>query len=304
MRQDKYQYGFTFLKNHYCVELGSPEPDLVRDYSHDFHRMYYEHYYEIGEKKTDNELREEILEKVFRADHRSNSDLQSVIIKCTLLNSFYRTFINNDALVSVARHITALNIDERLCSDNEKIRCGLVNEIAYRQNDYKRKFSKEEMSEDHYGLMKSTNSLYSFAAKYCSFHYPELYPIADSISKELLYVYMKEYVKSKTSLNDYNEYYNTYMKFMEKFDLNAEGITLKMTDEFFWTYAQQYIIKPEIGEKCRLVKAYTGDGISAEDYERMLKSIKGKRIKLANIFSAVNTAEIPGQVQKQHCGAP
>ena len=70
--------------------------------------------FEDGEL-TNNKLREVVLEKRFEGS--KNTDLQEVLIKAALPDIFYRTRIPANNIVPIARHIEAMNIDERLYNE-------------------------------------------------------------------------------------------------------------------------------------------------------------------------------------------
>lgn len=236
------------------LQIDKPDPTLVDDYSKMFEK-YKKYTYEenLDPENYDNMLREKILEKYFRVESKDNSseenkifvptknkDISDVLVKVTLLNDYYRTRINNDFLVSIARQIVALNVDDRLKSGKTDV--NLVNEIAYRRDA----IQKEN------DIFPAT---YSFATKYCSWHRPDLYPIADSYSKGMLY-YINEkenffdynkitsYNTKVTSLaaktkflNDYENYLEVYDKFIEKFGL--KDLDYKTIDQYLWMYAQK-----------------------------------------------------------------
>lgn len=223
------------------IEIDNPT-DVMENYSQEFY-TYYEHEYEINFEEgelTDNKLREVVLEKRFKGS--KNTDLQKVLIKVALLDNFYRTRIPVNNIVPIARHIQAMNIDERLY--NEEIDVDLVNDIAYGTSKYKKKiFDKEK--EDAEDLNIKISNVYSFASKYCSWHNPE-YPIADSYSKGMLFYINKAEpfceIPSKVSLNDYRVFYEMYMAFKKHYFGNTPDISNKKIDTYLWKYAQIKII--------------------------------------------------------------
>jgi hypothetical protein len=86
-----------------------------------------------------------------------NENLEDVLLKVAAINGLYST--NIYAIYRVSQHICALHIDSRLRERDpslvKEIACVQVREGVERYN-------------------------YSFATKYCSWHFPELYPIYDS----------------------------------------------------------------------------------------------------------------------------
>lgn len=228
------------------IEIENPT-DVMEKYSQDFYTYYeheYEKYFEDGEI-TDNKLREEVLEEHFKDS--KNTKLSDVLVKVALLDNFYRTRIPVNNIVPIARHIQAMNIDERL--HNEEIDVDLVNDIAYGTSEYKKKiFEKED--EDAEDLNIKISNVYSFASKYCSWHNPE-YPIADSYSKGMLFYINKadpfykiddDKMPSKVSLNDYRVFYEMYMAFKKHYFRNTPDISNKKIDTYLWKYAQNKII--------------------------------------------------------------
>ena len=94
-----------------------------------------------------------MLEKRFEGS--KNTDLQEVLIKAALLDNFYHTRIPANNIVPIARHIQAMNIDERLY--NEEIDVDLVNDIAYGTSKYKKKiFDKEKEDALYYYFIHIT----------------------------------------------------------------------------------------------------------------------------------------------------
>ena len=185
-----------------------------------------------------NSVKEKILESVFVLNEKSN-DLETVLLKVTLLNSFYSTGIKNIHLVAVANHLQEKKVDSRLkdVKKSGKINLELVYDIAYGKS----KFKTEDMP-----------NLYSFATKYCSWHHPDKYPIADSYTKGMLYYMNKEtsfYSEKLTQkeLNDYKNYYEVYLSFIEnlkKFGVIGEK-SYKEIDIFLWLYGKINDIKFE-----------------------------------------------------------
>lgn len=109
-------------------------------------------------------LQENSLNKLFFRTYPNNKDIDDILIKASSLNDFYST--NIYSIFIVAKHIQQLNIDERLKQADET----LVKDIA----------TVEIKGKIHY--------FYSFATKYCSHHFPNVFPIYDSyVEKVLMY---------------------------------------------------------------------------------------------------------------------
>ena len=80
---------------------------------------------------------------------------------------------------------------------------------------------------------------YSFATKYCNFHNPKKYPIADSFSKGVLYNYFER--KHKQALfNDYGEFCKIYKRFKCSF---IESFSVKEIDKFLWMFGKENKMK-------------------------------------------------------------
>ncbi len=140
----------------------------------------------------------------------NNVRLSVVLFKAKSLNERYKTRISSSHIELVAKHIVDLSIDQRLANRD----LTLVNDIA-----------------DN----KKTKRNYSFAAKYCSFHYPEGYPIYDSIVDEVLRHFNQEDDFSyftKDNLKDYPTFHEVLMTFIKVYGL--EKFKLKEIDHYLW----------------------------------------------------------------------
>ena len=136
------------------------------------------------EKLEDYQVQEKALDKLFHILCPKNNDLSDILIKCSVLNEFYSTNVYH--INDLAEHIKKLNIDTRLKNGD----ITLVKEIA------------EVPERPRY---------YSFATKYCSHHFPELFPIYD-YKVELVLKYFRE----KDNFTSFkNEDLKDYLKFVE-----------------------------------------------------------------------------------------
>jgi len=156
--------------------------------------------------------KDDSLELLFNKTFRLNTDIKEVLIKVSALNSFYSTNIFD--LVSVANHITKLNIDRHLETGDLDI----VGQIAsVKMNNGKIRF------------------FYSFATKYCSFHNPDAYAIYDSYVVKALKHYRNEDKFAKfndTNLKNYRNFIDVILKFKSFYGLNE--FSLKQIDMFLW----------------------------------------------------------------------
>ena len=162
-------------------------------------------------------LQENALDKLFNRTYPKNAEIEDVLIKVSTLNDFYSTNIFSP--FTVAKHIIALNIDERL--DGNDIT--LVNDIA------KVKMDKGNVI-----------NFYSFATKYCSHHKPSEYPIYDSYVDKILRHFRDEdgfqYFKT-AELKDFPAFKEILINFKKFYGL--ENYTLKDIDRYLWQLGKE-----------------------------------------------------------------
>ena len=224
--------------------------DEVKNYKDYVDRFYNKTrtYKKIREQK-DIKLQEDLLTKVFQKNTitKENKNLDIILMKVTMLNSFYSTMIKNKDLVAVARYIECLGIDERLAQYGDKPNIELVYELAYGIRDYV--------------IKKDINNIYSFASKYCAWHEPNLYPIVDSYTKGMLYQINGELdlwskIVRKNSewctrvthkaLNHYDVYYDLYMGVLSYVKKEYKlTLSLKQLDIFLYEYGKEYEIQSQ-----------------------------------------------------------
>ena len=216
-------------KSSRSVEIDDPR-DVFKDYIIKF------------DKYSDNSEKERILEMVFQGkdnchleDYMEPYDL--ILMKVTLLNIYYSTQIPNIKINQVAKRIFNLGSEffTLIKSNEDKDRAKLVDKIAYNTKD------------------DDAGKIYSFATKYCSWHNPKRFPIADSYAMGLLYRLNTQGQKDKkpycfynkkfdqTDLKYYGKYCNIYDKFCDFVlsDLNEkekEQYKYKAIDKFLWMY--------------------------------------------------------------------
>lgn len=160
-------------------------------------------------------ISETTLIHLFNGENKRNDSLESVLIKCTVLNYFYSTNIYK--IFPVAKHIVSLNIDERLAKGDPT----LVEEIANVTISGKKKF------------------FYSFSTKYCSRHNPDEYPIYDSYVVKVLKYYrdVDKFVQFKDNdLKTYSVFKTILVKFRDYYGL--EQFSLKELDMFLWQFGK------------------------------------------------------------------
>ena len=165
-------------------------------------------------------LQESSLDKLFFKTYPKNDDINDILIKCSSLNDFYST--NIFSIFSVAKHILKLNIDKRLKEGDAT----LVNDIAKVKINGKDK------------------NFYSFATKYCSYHFPTIYPIYDYyVEKVLLYFRDKDHFLDfkKSDLKKYDLFKNILISFRNYYGLNEYN--LKDIDRYLWQLGKDYFKK-------------------------------------------------------------
>ncbi len=162
-------------------------------------------------------LQESSLDKLFFKTYPYNTDINDILIKASSLNDFYST--NIFSIFPVAKHILELDIDERLQKGDET----LVNDIAIIIMNGKQK------------------NFYSFATKYCSHHFPLVFPIYDSyVEKILLYFNKKDnfYKFKKDDLKNYSKFKNVLNQFKKFY--NIDEYSLKDIDRYIWQLGKDY----------------------------------------------------------------
>lgn len=160
---------------------------------------------------------EKSLDKLFKQFCPENKNIDDVLAKVAILNDFYST--NIFSTYSVAKHIIELDIDKRLESGD----LTLVNDIA--QNEIKGK----------------AKNFYSFATKYCSHHYDNVYPIFDSYVEKML-MYFKKNDKfaafKKEDLKSYSSFCGILNRFREFYNLSE--YSLKEIDKYLWQLGKKH----------------------------------------------------------------
>jgi len=165
-------------------------------------------------------LQEKALNKLFFRTYPNNKDLSDILIKASSLNDFYGTNIYK--IFSVANHIKNLDIDYRL----KKGDTTLVNDIA------------------DVNINGVNKYFYSFATKYCSHHYPILFPIYDSyVEKCLMYFKNRDGFENfkREELKDYTKFKNIILKFKQFYNINEYN--LKDIDRYLWQLGKEHFPK-------------------------------------------------------------
>ncbi len=179
-----------------------------------------EKYLKIWDSLENYVLQESSLDKLFFTTYPKNNDIDDILIKASSLNDFYST--NIFSIFPVAKHILKLNIDERLSKGDSS----LVNDIAKVKINGKDKY------------------FYSFATKYCSHHYPTIYPIYDSfVEKILLYFKKKDNFSNfkKADLKNYRRFKEVLIEFKKYYDIDEYN--LKDIDRYLWQLGKKHFPK-------------------------------------------------------------
>lgn len=166
-------------------------------------------------------FQERSLQRLFQLFPKNNS-IEEILIKSSPLNDFYSTSIFST--YAVAKHILELNIDERLAKGDVLI----VNEIA--------RVPMAAKGKEKY--------FYCFATKYCSHHFPDLYPIYDGfVEKVLMYFKRRDRFAKfvKTELKDYKRFKEIISAFRSHYGL--EQFSFKELDRYLWQLGKEYFPK-------------------------------------------------------------
>jgi len=169
---------------------------------------------------TSYKAQEDALYLLFREAFPDNADLRHVLLKCSALNDFYGT--NIYGVFPVAKHIVALDIDERLRQGDPQ----LPNDIA-----------------SGHGVRHSAGKerhFFSFATKYCSHHNPEAYPIYDSYVEQLLLFFRKKdgfAAFRNADLRDFPLFKQAILQFRAFYML--EEFSLKQIDQYLWQLGKE-----------------------------------------------------------------
>jgi len=148
-----------------------------------------------------------------------NRNLCHVISKAKTLNSLFSTRASFDDLKKLANRIVQMeDFDKRLKDVNKD----LVNEIA--------------------GGKGKKRGLYSLATKYCSFHYPEKYPIYDSNVDEALWHFEKNRRRKNPGCKKFNRReLICYERFHEVMTDFKDGLNKEPKTEFSFREIDKYL---------------------------------------------------------------
>ena len=163
-------------------------------------------------------LQENALNKLFLEVYPTNSEIEDILIKVASLNDFYSTNIYSP--FKMAKHILELKIDDRLRAGDFT----LINDIA--------------ALETKPGKIVS---MYSFASKYCSHHFPEVYPIYDSYVDDILKYFRNKdefFDFDNLDLKDYSKFRDIILQFQKFYRI--EEFNIKNIDRYLWQVGKKH----------------------------------------------------------------
>ena len=149
-----------------------------------------------------------------------NDNLNSVLLKVSTLNSLYSTNIFDT--FEMAKHILDSNIDEDLSNLDKNV----VDRIA------------------DITINKKDKYFFSFASKYCNYHFPNEYPIYDYfVEKMILYFKDKDNFDDfkKSDLKKYSKFVDVINKFKSFYELS--NFSMKEIDTYLWLAGKEYFPK-------------------------------------------------------------
>lgn len=189
----------------------------------------------IDKFKANEGVGDKVLKMLFN-DYPNNGDATHVTIKATVLDKIYSTRIRYVDFPFIIQ-----NIVERSAEINELLKSS--------EREYKLYYLIAEPDKEFVnkkGEIEKVHNAYSFATKYLSFIKPDLYPIMDSYSKELLNKYCEIYQTLpilSVSTNKYEHFCKTFDAFRQLVneivkDITDHEYTPKEIDMFIWQYAK------------------------------------------------------------------
>lgn len=176
-------------------------------------------YLKQWEKKKKYREQEDSLDLLFK-QFPLNHDLKKVLFKTSVLNDFYRTNLPDRYLM--AKHIVEIkNVDQRL-QDGDAT---LIDDIADTQ------FKKGKKRRE-----------FSFATKYCSRHFPKLFPVYDSNVRKMLLHYCSVNKKFSQFTDDQLRMGNAFKKIITWFITfyKLRDFSYRQVDRFLWLGGKKF----------------------------------------------------------------
>ena len=239
-------------------------------------------YLDVWDQLDDYVCQEVALTSLF-SKYPNNTDINEVLIKCTVLNQFYSAGVKGIDLLPLAEHIVSLNIDQNL-QDGD---WGVVEKISNCK----------------------LRNYYSFASKYCNWHNPQKYPIYDSYVDNVLYALRKDIeniiIIQRKDLKIYEIYGNALTAIANKYNLkavrinNTNDVNFKILDKYLWLLGKLYFSKTTTTTVNDIIKALKGQvcRITVGDYI-IVRAANGSIKVTVNGSVATNTKEALRRIAK------
>ncbi len=201
-------------------------------------------YFKIWDLLDDYVNQDIALTSIFK-NYPLNVDVPEVLLKCSVLNSFYSAGILNIDLLKVAEVIVNCDIDNDLQSGNWN--------VVYR-------------------ILKALNNAgihnyYSFVSKYCNWHNQEKFPIYDSYVDNVVW-HLKQNncinsFKHRKDLEDYTTFGNALFEIYKNFSLTSAEIlrkgevdvNYKILDRYLWLLGKYHYADSNTSSVKDIVKA-------------------------------------------------
>lgn len=171
--------------------------------------------------------KDEALNKLFQECIPENKNFEAILAKCITLNVLANT--NIIEVFYIAKHISELNIDDRLKREDYK----LINDIS------------------EVDINGKTHHFYSFASKYCCFHNPNMYSIYDRYVDIVLWELQEQDHFSNFKRCDLKKY-KCYMKVLEDFrnyyGFPENEFSKKDLDKYLWLFGKECVNKKDNNE--------------------------------------------------------
>ena len=176
---------------------------------------------EIYLKKWDNlqkyPIQEEAIRELYDSMYYERFDEKALLVKCTVLNTFYSTMIFDIASV-VTHFLNVKNLKGRLKNGD----ITLIGEL-------------QTITDRNY---------YSFATKFCSHHNPNMFPIYDNFVGKMLCHFRNQdkfFSFKNKDLKDYSKFKDVYDNFRHHYDLDK--YSYKEIDRYLWQVGKEIFRK-------------------------------------------------------------
>lgn len=232
MSEKKYLKSDSEIIKEVAEEFVFSEKENMEDMCCNFKRI-------MGEwRKYELQIPEKAINDLCTDKYKSQTDINGVIAKISIINQIYSTRVKNIDTYWLAKHIinNGKKLEEYISSEDEKDRIKAVQIIA----------NSKDSSEEN---IKKMNNHYSFATKYCSFHIldgfhnPDAFPIYDSYISSVVKANAGkgcEKVTNITSFNSYGIFCKAMGELKKTFSQKLnKNITAKEFDQFLWLYFKE-----------------------------------------------------------------